>query len=167
MEKSAVPPPYAGFISRAVAFVLDLIGMSAAVLATIALAQSALGFFTLYGVMGHRVVESASFQAVISAVFDVMAAAIAIAYPVGFWVLLGQTPGKLLMGVRITRGAGQPLTVRRALLRYLGYWLSALPLGLGFLWVLIDDRRQAWHDKLADTYVVYDASSPYRQHAPA
>ena len=65
------------------------------------------------------------------------------------------------MGVRIARINGQPLTIRRALLRYVGYWLSAIPLGLGFFWVLVDDRRQCWHDKLAGTYVVYDSRSPF------
>ena len=85
---------------------------------------------------------------------------VTIGYPVVFWVLLGQTPGKLLMGVRIARTNGKRLTIGRALLRYLGYWLSAIPLGLGFLWVLVDDQRQCWHDKLADTYVIYDSRSP-------
>lgn len=64
------------------------------------------------------------------------------------------------MGVRIARTNGKPLTIGRALLRYLGYWLSAIPLGLGFFWVLVDDQRQGWHDKLADTYVIYDSRSP-------
>jgi uncharacterized RDD family membrane protein YckC len=55
-------------------------------------------------------------------------------------VLLSQTPGKLLMGVCIARMNDQALTIRRALLRYLGYWLLAALLGLGFLWVLVVDR---------------------------
>lgn len=40
--------------------------------------------------------------------------------------------------------------------RVLGYYISFLALFLGFLWVLVDDRRQGWHDKIADTIVVYD-----------
>ncbi len=46
---------HAGFISRAIAFVLDIVVMSVAVLAAIALVQSLLGFFTLYGLVGQRV----------------------------------------------------------------------------------------------------------------
>lgn len=160
--------PHAGFISRAIAFVLDIIAMTVAVLAAVALVQALLGFFTLYGLVGQRVVQSSPFRDIVFAVLALIGVVIAIGYPVGFWVLLGQTPGKLLMGVRIARVNGQPLTVRRALLRYLGYWLSAIPLGLGFLWVLVDDQRQGWHDKLAGTYVVYDARSPIpRSPAPA
>jgi uncharacterized RDD family membrane protein YckC len=151
---------HAGFISRAIAFVLDIVVMSVAVLAAVALLQALLGFFTLYGVIGQRVVQSSPFRDIVVVVTALIGVGVAIGYPVFFWVLLGQTPGKLLMGVRIARTNGQPLTIGRALLRYLGYWLSAIPLGLGFFWVLVDDQRQCWHDKLADTFVVYDTRSP-------
>lgn len=147
----------AGFISRAIAFVLDLILMSVAVLAAIALAEAVVGFFTLYGLVGQRVVQTGLFRDIVVALTALIGVVIAVGYPVGFWVLLGQTPGKLLTGVRIACIDGRPLTVRRAFLRYLGYWLSAIPLGAGFMWVLVDDQRQCWHDKLAGTRVVYDS----------
>ena len=151
---------HAGFISRSIAFVLDIVVMSVAVLAAVALLQALLGFFTLYGLIGQRVVQSSPFRDIVVVVIALIGVGVAIGYPVFFWVLLGQTPGKLLMGVRIARTNGQRLTIGRALLRYLGYWLSAIPLGLGFFWVLVDDQRQCWHDKLADTYVIYDSRSP-------
>lgn len=157
---------YAGFISRATAFIIDIVAMTVAFMVVIAFSQAVLGFFTLYGLLGQRIVNSAPFQTIVSVVIIILGAAIAIGYPVGFWVLLGQTPGKWLMGVRISRVTGKPLTVRRALLRYLGYWLSAIPFGLGFLWVLVDDRRQGWHDKLAGTYVVYESRSTDRHRVP-
>jgi len=37
---------------------------------------------------------------------------------------------------------------------WIGRWLSGLLFGLGYLWILLDKDRQAWHDKLASTYVV-------------
>lgn len=167
METAASRDPRAGFVSRAIAFAIDLVVMAVALLVVIALVQSLLGFFTLYGLLGQRVTGSAPFRAVLGAAIAVIGVGIAVGYPIGFWVLLGQTPGKLLMGLRIARVTGEPLTIRRAMLRYLGYWLSAIPLGLGFLWVLMDDRRQGWHDKLAGTYVVYDARFTYRHRQPA
>ncbi|MGH2502019.1 MAG: RDD family protein, partial [Ktedonobacterales bacterium] len=148
---------HAGFASRAIALVIDLVVMSMAVLIAIALIQSVLGFFTLYGLIGQRITQSDPFRALLVAVTSLIGAVIVIGYPVGFWVLLGQTPGKLLMGLRIELVNGQPLTIRYALLRYAGYWLSAIPLGLGFLWVLVDERRQTWHDKLAGTCVTYQS----------
>lgn len=46
------------------------------------------------------------------------------------------------------------MTLRRAVLRLVGYLLSALPFYLGFLWVM-GPRRMAWHDRLARTQVIY------------
>lgn len=47
-------------------------------------------------------------------------------------------------------------TSGQLLVRYIAYLASALPLGLGFLWVAVDRRKQAFHDKLARTVVVED-----------
>lgn len=74
---------------------------------------------------------------------------------VAFWCTLGATPGKWLCELRVVSLAsgGRP-SVKQAVLRYIGYFVSALPLGLGFLWVLWDRRRQGFHDRIAGTTVV-------------
>jgi uncharacterized RDD family membrane protein YckC len=79
---------------------------------------------------------------------------ISVAYDLSFWMLAGQTPGKRLMGVRVVRSDGQRLHLGNAIRRELAYVLSGL-LFLGYLWILFDNRRQGWHDKLAGTIVVY------------
>lgn len=66
----------------------------------------------------------------------------------------GQSPGKLIMQIRIVKTTGAPLTVNDVLLRFVGYWLSGVFFALGFLWAAWDADHQAWHDKLAGTYVV-------------
>jgi uncharacterized RDD family membrane protein YckC len=38
--------------------------------------------------------------------------------------------------------------------RYFAYYLSTILLGLGFLWIIWDPKKQGWHDKLAGTVVV-------------
>jgi uncharacterized RDD family membrane protein YckC len=76
-------------------------------------------------------------------------------YFIVLWTLAGATPGKRLLGLRIVHRGQATLSWPRALWRYIGYFLSALPLFLGYLWVLGDRQRQGWHDKLADTLVVY------------
>jgi uncharacterized RDD family membrane protein YckC len=58
------------------------------------------------------------------------------------------------MGLLVVKTSGSRLGLGGALVRWLGYWLSAI-LFLGFLWILVDGRRQGWHDKLARTLVVY------------
>ena len=45
-------------------------------------------------------------------------------------------------------------TLRQLVIRYLGYYVSTIPLGLGLIWVAFDARKQGWHDKMAGTVVV-------------
>ena len=48
---------------------------------------------------------------------------------------------------------GKPST-RQLVVRYLGYYVSIIPLFMGLFWVAFDRRKQGWHDKLAGTVVV-------------
>lgn len=72
-----------------------------------------------------------------------------------FWHRWRGTPGKLWLSLAIVDArSGRAPSLRQSLLRYLGYFLSSLPFGLGFLWVVWDRRKQGWHDKLAGTVVI-------------
>jgi uncharacterized RDD family membrane protein YckC len=74
-----------------------------------------------------------------------------------FWRRYGATPGKLAIYARIVDArTGQPASTGRLVARYFGYFISSLPLFLGFAWIAIDRRKQGWHDKIAGTLVVYD-----------
>lgn len=67
----------------------------------------------------------------------------------------GQTLGKRLMGIRVIKQDGSKLTIRDALLRnVLGYQISNIIPGLGFLWMLFDKKSRTWHDMMAKTIVV-------------
>jgi uncharacterized RDD family membrane protein YckC len=63
----------------------------------------------------------------------------------------GQTVGKRLLGVIILTPEGHTLDWRSSLLRSLMAFLSAVPMGLGFLWAIWDPKRQTWHDKVANS----------------
>ena len=76
-------------------------------------------------------------------------------YSVLLWVNWnGQTFGKKIIKVKVVRMDGKVLTYRDAIIRYVCYFISAIPLGLGFFWVIWDEKKQGWHDKLAKTLVV-------------
>jgi len=78
-----------------------------------------------------------------------------IAYQVYFWTSTGQTPGKQVMGLKVVSAeTGELLDMGGAALRYVGYIVSAIPLYLGFLWVLWDPKHDGWHDKIAKTHVI-------------
>ena len=79
---------------------------------------------------------------------------LAIAYHVGFWAWRATTLGGIICQLRVTRTDGAPLQFVDALVRGLTGIFSLAVLGLGFLWVLRDPEQQAWHDRVAGTYVV-------------
>ena len=72
-----------------------------------------------------------------------------------FWIYRQATPGKLAISARIVDAAtgGKPST-RQLIVRYLGYYVSMVPLMAGIVWVAFDPRKQGWHDKIAGTVVV-------------
>lgn len=72
-----------------------------------------------------------------------------------FWIYRSATPGKMILGMRIVdaRTGGKPSN-SQLIIRYLGYYVSLLPFGFGFLWIAFDDKKQGFHDKLAKTLVV-------------
>ncbi len=72
-----------------------------------------------------------------------------------FWVKKAATPGKMLFGLQILDAqTGNMLTVKQAILRYLGYIPSGIFLCLGYIWIGFDAKKQGWHDKIAKTVVV-------------
>ena len=77
-----------------------------------------------------------------------------LAYHIGFWAWKGTTVGGIICQLRVVRVDGAPLRPADALVRGLSCIFSLAVLGIGCLWILRDPERQAWHDKIAGTYVV-------------
>jgi uncharacterized RDD family membrane protein YckC len=73
-----------------------------------------------------------------------------------FWLIVGYTPGKYLLGLKVIRADGRKLKFGKCLLRAISYSISGLFFFLGFIWIILDRRRQAWHDKIAGTLVIYN-----------
>ncbi len=135
---------YAGFFTRLLAFTIDALIITVVITITSALASFILQTFNAAEVT----------KIFVGGLLGVVLALFYLSYYLGLWLAAGQTPGKRIMGLRIVRTDGERLRVGNALRRLVGYWLSSF-LFLGFLWALVDQRRQGWHDKLAGTIVVY------------
>jgi uncharacterized RDD family membrane protein YckC len=76
-------------------------------------------------------------------------------YPLYFWAVRGSTPGKRLLGLSLVGASGNsPIGMRSALLRLVGYFLSFVTLGIGFLLVGLTHDKRGLHDRLAETRVV-------------
>lgn len=73
-----------------------------------------------------------------------------------FWSKRGQSPGKMLLDIKVEKDDGSMLSFFEAGLRgTFGYWLSSVIFYLGFLWALFDENKETWHDKIFSTQVMY------------
>jgi uncharacterized RDD family membrane protein YckC len=140
----------AGFVSRSVAFVLDLILIS---LISGIINDVLAGVWDVFGLGAFKLGR----YLLVGSVIWVTVLLSLCWFPLA-WHLVGCSPGKAIVGLRVVAVDGRPLGLMQALLRFGGYWISGIPLFLGFLWSLFDDRGQAWHDRLARTTVVRAAS---------
>lgn len=155
---ASLPLKQAGFVSRAVALILDILFVTMGSIVFAALASLILNFFG-FNAESLTTDDPTSLLGMIQVIIVAMSSLAVLLFVPGyfviFWVLVGATPGKQILGLRIIRTDKTPLGWSRAIVRYVGYFISAIVFFLGYLWVFIDGRRQAWHDKLADTFVVY------------
>lgn len=74
------------------------------------------------------------------------------------WKLKGTTIGGIICNLRVVRTDGRDIEWETAIVRALSCFLSLLPAGLGFVWMVFDNNRQTWHDKIAGTVVVRTAT---------
>ncbi len=79
---------------------------------------------------------------------------------------VGQTPGKMLLGLHVIQASGEGMTFGVAFLRWAGSLVSGLSLWLGYLWIAVDGRKQGWHDKIAATLVVCTRGASDDQSSP-
>jgi uncharacterized RDD family membrane protein YckC len=138
-------------VTRFAAFAIDIFVMSLSCLFAAQTMALTIDFFRLGTfALGHRVLPFARHASVVL---------IILLYLPLSWRLTGSSIGKALFGLRILRASGKHLTLPICCLRFAGYWLSALPFGLGFLWAIADKHHRALHDRLAGTRVVYASDS--------
>lgn len=136
---------YAGFASRFAAFAVD-VGIS---LCVYLLALAAISF-------AARVLTGKDITWNKGDIWVIIAYAVwAFIYFAHSWAASGRTAGMALFGVRVVRDDGSDVSGRRAVVRTLALPLSFLLLGLGFVGILLGDRRRALHDVIAGTAVIY------------
>ena len=133
---------YAGFWIRTAATIIDTIFV---MLITFPL------FIAIYGWNYFNTqsdIFAGPFDFILSWVFPAVAAIL-------FWLKKQATPGKMVVSIKVVDATtGQTMSVGQSVGRYFAYFLSAFPLGLGFIWVAFDSKKQGWHDKLANTVVL-------------
>jgi uncharacterized RDD family membrane protein YckC len=145
--------PYAGLVTRTLAFAIDIAIIDAVVLIT--------GGIVALGLSALKLPDTV--QTVLAAVGAALALLWGIGYFAWFWSVAGQTPGDRVLGLQVLRAdTGRPLPMGRAIARVGALVLSAIPFCAGFVMILFDDRRRALHDRLVGTVVVYRADPAAR-----
>ncbi len=82
---------------------------------------------------------------------QVLAATCVVGFYSYFWCLKGQTLGMQAWRIKLISDQHGTVTRRQAAIRCAGALLSILPIGLGYLWCIIDKERLCWHDRLSGT----------------
>jgi uncharacterized RDD family membrane protein YckC len=138
-SSSSASRDYAGFWPRALAVLIDSL-----IVVVIAMPLVVLAFGADYFSLDPA-----------RRAWDGLTLAIVAAATIGFWRAVGATPGKIAVAVKVVDAkTGEVPGTGRLVLRFLCYFVSALPLYLGFLWIAFDRRKQGWHDKIAGTVVI-------------
>ena len=141
MENNDESLEYVGFGARLGASIVDSIAVMLII------------YPILYLIYGKQYLSSDIFiqgplDFIISYVFPVLATIL-------FWFYKSATPGKIALSIKIVDAkTGNKPTVSQYIIRYIGYYVSMIPFFLGFLWILWDDKKQGWHDKMAGTVVI-------------
>lgn len=126
---------YAGRLHRFAAFIIDVIIISAVI-----------GTLNAVGVIDLGDPSTTD---------QVLEATITLGYYILLTAAFGATLGKMALGMRVVDESGQNAGFFKVLIREtIGKFVSALALFIGFIWILFDDKRQGWHDKIGGTSVV-------------
>lgn len=137
LDSAALPP--AGLLRRLAAIIYDTLLLLAILLMATGL---------LLPLTGGEAIEPGN------PFFSIYLILICFFFYAWFWTHGGQTLGMRAWKMRIQQRGGAGITWRQAGLRFLAAIVSWLALGLGFLWMLADRERLAWHDRCSGTVLV-------------
>ena len=135
---------YPGLVTRGIAFALDAVAIN--VVATVVGVGASLILSLLH--------LPSDVKTILAAIGTGVYVLWLVGYFVVFWSTTGQTPGDRVMQLRVQGSDGDFISPHRALIRCGGLFLAALPLFLGFVPILYDDRRRGLQDRIAGTVVV-------------
>ena len=133
---------YVGFWKRFVAFLIDSIVLMAIMVPLLAAVYGWSYFDTA------RTGFAGAWDFLVQVVLPAVAAIL-------FWHYKGATPGKMaISAIIVAAQTGQPPSTNQSVARYLGYFVSILPLFLGFACISFDPCNQGFHYTIAGPRVI-------------
>ncbi len=141
---------YAGFWMRLGAYLIDFIAVW--VIGWFLLAV--IGLITLPFIIGGEFTPFHPFWFFYRGLWSFIWLIIPAVYFIFLWVLRGQTPGMMALRIKLIHTDGSSVCWGAAVVRFLGFIICWITLGLLFLWIAFDGRKQGLHDRMADTYMI-------------
>jgi uncharacterized RDD family membrane protein YckC len=142
--------PYTGLVTRAIALVVD-----ALIIQIVALVTGA-----VVGLLVSVLHVPDTVDTIIKAAGGALYLVWAASYFVFFWSTTGQTTGAFVMRFRVLSDrTGEPLSIPRAIVRFVGLILATIPFFAGFWPVLFTRRRRGLPDWMAGTVVIDTADA--------
>jgi len=138
---------YAGFWIRFVAYLIDALIVGFASVAVQVILLGGLGLRSGSPSLGAGAIALVGLAYIVGV-------AIAATYEGMFVYKLGATPGKMVLGLRVVRPDGGPVSLGRAIGRYFAKLLSGIILLIGFIMAGFDREKRGLHDILVDTRVI-------------
>ena len=145
---------YGGFWRRAMAFSIDkiILFFTSLFILFIGVLSLSISFLSHYRDMLPERFEEMTITFV--SIYLLTTVFISMIYFTYFHGAAGQTPGKMIFGLKMVQSTGEQMTFGLAFLRWVGYIISAVVFYLGFIWIAFDAKKQGWHDKIAGTVVI-------------
>ena len=152
VDPTGVDRRYAGFWIRFGACVIDGVFTSIAVYAIIIPLALVLGGSFM------SVIDSTGDES-LGIIFFLVIMAISIGIPLTYYTAttgskMQATFGKKLLGLKVIREDGRPITYGLAFGRYFGFMLSTVILYIGLIMAAFDDQKRALHDHMCGTRVI-------------
>lgn len=147
-----MPQKYVGFWKRLLASIIDGLILSVAFSLFFSLLSSRGGLNFSFFIGGSPFLTYSGSENMLG---NLLRIGLTIAYYVVLTWQSGATLGKRIVHIKVVTENGSKASFTSILLREsIGKFVSTIAIGLGFLWVIWDAKKQGWHDKLAKTVVV-------------
>ncbi len=153
-NRSAAKFSYVGFWPRAGAYIIDVFALLLVLAIVSAIAAVIGGMIYGFDNIGEHIISLMSDPRFANGVTVSEFVIFGLFYG-GFLSSKWQaTPGKRLMGMRVIRTNGKPIGFWFGVGRFFAYYISMIPLGIGFLMIAWSDEKKALHDRICGTRVV-------------
>lgn len=161
--QAAAGARYAGFWIRLFAYVIDAVLLNAIAIPLNLLLSGNSGAVCVTSnyvvISANNYVHGVSFSCSPTGAGFLIYFLIGLVYFTFLWST-GATVGQRVVKIRVVDArTGNRLNVVKCLIRYVGFYLSLIPLAIGLIWAGIDSRKQGWHDKMVDSVVVRSSST--------